>query len=70
MSEIQKCKDEGQLTVDYMEHTLRNNRGSNAAITRRLVGMIVRGEGFTQARSGQHKATEEPAPASDSEEES
>lgn len=64
MSHIEKCKSEPPVTVEYIEGQLANGRGSSAAVTRMLVGMIARGEGFksNSAPKPKPKAREPKAP--------
>lgn len=48
MKNIEECRAEGPLAIPYLESTVANGRGLNAECTRRLVGMLVRGEGLTE----------------------
>lgn len=46
MSDFEDCKTEGRVSGAYIRGAVKAGRGSNAKVTRMLVGMILRGETF------------------------
>jgi hypothetical protein len=48
MTDFEDCKTEGSVSSDYIRGAVKAGRGSNAKVTRMLVGMILRGETFAE----------------------